>query len=64
MLQATEVQIFQFNSSPISFQNGDSVMVNAPERLPQERTLPDIKKELKSGYREMKKLDKPKNKQQ
>ena len=30
-----------------------------PEELPQERTLPEVKKELKSGYRKMKKLDKP-----
>lgn len=28
-----------------------------PERLPQERALPDVKKELKLGYRKMKKLD-------
>lgn len=36
----------------------------APERLPQEKTLPEVKKELKSGYRKMKKLDKPNNKKQ
>lgn len=30
----------------------------SPENLPQERALPEIKKELKSGYRQMKKLDK------
>ena len=29
-----------------------------PEDLPQERTLPEVKKELKKGFREMKKLDK------
>lgn len=34
----------------------------APERLPQEKALPEVKKELKLGYRKMKKLDKPKNK--
>lgn len=32
----------------------------APEQLPQEKALPAVKKELKSGYRKMKKLDKPK----
>lgn len=30
----------------------------APENLPQERRLPDVKKELKLGYRKMKKEDK------
>ena len=30
----------------------------APEDLPQERRLPDVKKDLKIGYREMKKKDK------
>lgn len=30
----------------------------APEELPQERKLPDVKKDLKIGYREMKKKDK------
>ena len=29
-----------------------------PEDLPQEKTLPEVKKELKKGFREMKKLDK------
>ena len=30
----------------------------APENLPQERRLPDVKKDLKLGYRKMKKEDK------
>lgn len=34
----------------------------SPENLPQERELPDIKKELKQGHSVMKKLDKPKAK--
>lgn len=34
----------------------------SPEDLPQERELPDIKKELKQGHSVMKKLDKPKAK--
>ena len=33
----------------------------SPEKLPQEKALPEVKKELKSGYRKMKKLDNPKN---
>lgn len=33
-----------------------------PDKLPQEKALPSVKKELKSGYRKMKKLDNPKNK--
>lgn len=39
----------------------DMVMRNtgkAPENLPQEKRLPDVKKELKKGFREMKKIDK------
>lgn len=36
----------------------------APERLPQEKALPEVKKELKSGYRKMKKLDDPSNNKQ
>lgn len=31
MLQLNENQIFQYNGSPITFQKGDSVMVNATE---------------------------------
>ena len=31
-----------------------------PENLPQERMIPDIKKELKTGFKEMKKIDKKK----
>lgn len=34
---------------------------SVPENLPQERQLPEIKKELKGGYRKMKKEDKRKN---
>ena len=30
----------------------------APENLPQEKSLPEVKKDLKIGYREMKKIDK------
>lgn len=32
-----------------------------PEMLPQEKELPSLKKELKQGFREMNKLDNPKN---
>lgn len=31
MRQLNENQIFQYNGSPITFQKGDSVMVNATE---------------------------------
>ena len=31
-----------------------------PEKLPQEKALPEVKKDLKSGYKEMTKLDNPK----
>ena len=31
MLHLNENQIFQYNGSPITFQKGDSVMVNATE---------------------------------
>ncbi len=34
----------------------------SPENLPQERSLPEVKKELKTGYKEMKDVDKPKKK--
>lgn len=34
----------------------------SPENLPQERSLPEVKKELKTGYKEMKEADKPKKK--
>ena len=30
----------------------------APENLPQEQLIPEVKKELKKGFREMKKIDK------
>jgi DNA-damage-inducible protein D len=33
-----------------------------PEMLPQEKELPSVKKELKQGFKEMSKLDKPKKK--
>lgn len=34
----------------------------APEQLKQEKEIPDLRKELKTGFREMKKIDKPKKK--
>ncbi len=34
----------------------------APENLKQEKDIPDLKKELKAGFKEMKKIDKPKKK--
>lgn len=34
----------------------------SPENLPQEKKLPEVKKVLKTGFREMKKLDKPQKK--
>ena len=33
-----------------------------PESLPQERQLPELKKELKTGSRQMAKIDKPNKK--
>ncbi|MEG2791902.1 MAG: damage-inducible protein, partial [Odoribacter sp.] len=31
-----------------------------PEQLKQEKEIPDLRKELKTGFKEMKKIDKPK----